>query len=133
MLIGELAERAGVSVQTIRFYERNKLLPKPSRRLSGYREYVEADLRRLDFIRKAKALGFALEEIREILTRTGPRGCPCGTVLEMAEQHLATIRQRIKDLQAFEKMLSSAVVDWKRRPTKADASLFCALIEQFVK
>lgn len=133
MLIGELASRTGVSVQTVRFYERNKLLPKPTRRVSGYREYAEADVRRLDFIRKAKTLGFTLQEIGDILAQANEQGCPCGTVQEFAEQHLATVRQRIKDLQAFEKTLSKAVADWKMLPPKEDASSFCSLIERSVK
>lgn len=133
MLIGELASRAGVSVQTVRFYERNKLLPQPSRRASGYREYSEADVRRLGFIRKAKALGFTLQEIADILGRTGAQGSPCVTVLEFAEQHLAGVRQRIKDLQAFERTLSKKVADWRRHPVDSDASSFCSLIERSVK
>lgn len=67
MRIGELARQAGVNIQTVRFYERKGLLPAPRRKPSGYRLYTDEDLHRLRFIRRAKALGFSLEEIREVL------------------------------------------------------------------
>jgi MerR family copper efflux transcriptional regulator len=85
MQIGELAEQAGVNVQTVRYYERRGLLPEPDRKASGYRIYDESDALRLGFILRAKALGFTLSEIEELLDlhvdprrtsgrRTSPRG-----------------------------------------------------------
>ena len=66
--IGDLAKAANVSIDTVRFYEKRGLLPQPSRRPSGFREYSPLDIPRLRFIRRARALGFALEEIAELLT-----------------------------------------------------------------
>ena len=65
MQIGELAKRSAVTVQTVRFYERLRLLPEPQRKDSGYRVYSEPDLKRLLFVRQAKSLGFSLDEIRD--------------------------------------------------------------------
>jgi MerR family transcriptional regulator, copper efflux regulator len=74
LTIGRLAKQAGVNIDTIRYYERNGLLPPPLRRASGYREYAAADVARLSFIRRSKELGFTLAEIAELLSLTGARG-----------------------------------------------------------
>ncbi len=131
MQIGELARRVGVNIQTIRFYERAKLLPAPARKPSGYRVYYEEDLRRLEFIRQAKALGFRLEEIREILRMRAQGACPCGRVVSLGERHLREIRQTIRSLAGFEKELARALQKWKNfRQPKLGANEFCALIER---
>jgi DNA-binding transcriptional MerR regulator len=131
MQIGELARRAGINIQTIRFYERERLLPAPVRKPSGYRIYGEEDLRRLQFIRQAKALGFRLEEIREILRMRSQGACPCGRVVNLAEKHLDEIRQTIQRLTGFEKELARALNKWKNSgQPKLAANEFCALIER---
>ncbi len=131
MQIGELARQAGVNVQTVRFYERKKLFPPPQRKPSGYRVYRDQDAHRLRFIRQAKALGFSLDQIREILSMRARGACPCGRVLNLAEQHLCDIQQRIRQLARFERELSLAVKQWKRsRQPELDANEFCALIER---
>lgn len=130
MQIGEMAGRGGVSVQTVRFYERQGLLPDPGRKESGYRVYGEADLRRLLFIRQAKELGFSLDEIREILNMRERGQCPCRSVLRLAEQHLKTIEDQLRQLSRFRDELRRAIKRWKRlggQQLSADA--FCVLIE----
>ena len=87
MQIGEMAKKGGVSIQTIRFYERRGLLPSPPRKESGYRLYGQADLKRLLFIRQAKALGFSLDEIRTILRMRERGQCPCASVLRRRAQN----------------------------------------------
>ena len=131
MQIGELARQAGVNVQTVRFYERERLLPAPERKASGYRVYTGQDLHRLRFIRQAKALGFSLDEIREILGMRARGACPCGQVLSLAEQHLRGLQQKIRQLTRFERELTVAVKHWKssEQPELA-ANEFCALIER---
>jgi MerR family copper efflux transcriptional regulator len=131
MQIGELAKQAGVNVQTIRFYERKKLLPAPKRKPSGYRVYSEEDLHRLRFIRQAKSLGFSLDEIREILDMRARGGCPCDRVLSLGKQHLREIQQKIRQLKRFAKELDLALKQWKKskQPGLA-ANEFCALIER---
>lgn len=94
--IGQLAKRTGVSVDTIRYYERNRLV-SPTRRLaSGYRRYGEAELKRLRFICRAKALGFTLAEIRELLSLSSERNV--ARVKRTAERKLADIERRIDEL-----------------------------------
>ncbi len=131
MQIGELANRAGVSVQTIRFYERRGLLPEPPRKDSGYRIYGEEDLRRLCFVRQAKALGFSLSEIREILRMRQRGQCPCSDVISMAQRHLKEVEYEIAQLQRFRGELLRAVKQWKRsgKPQLSGGSI-CALIER---
>ena len=73
MQIGQLASRATVSVDTVRYYERTSILPKPDRQLSGYRAYGDEDVARLQFLRRAKSLGFTLNEIRDLLALSGRR------------------------------------------------------------
>ncbi|RMH39176.1 MAG: MerR family transcriptional regulator [Deltaproteobacteria bacterium] len=105
LTIGKVARRAGVGVETIRFYEREKLLPKPARDpSSGYRRYPESTVARLQFIARAKELGFTLKETRELLElRTGP--ATCGTVRARAEEKLGDVRRKIEDLQRIERAL----------------------------
>ena len=133
MQIGELANRARVNIQTIRFYEREKLLPPPARRPSGYRVYSDHDLRRLRFIRQAKELGFSLEEIREILRMRAQGACPCERVISVAERHLGEIRLTIRQLAGFEKELARALKKWRNSgQPKLAANEFCALIERAI-
>ncbi len=131
MQIGELAEQAGVSVQTVRFYERRKLLPEPPRTHSGYREYGEQELKQLRFIRQAKGLGFTLDEIREIIRSRGRGQCPCTDVIAIAERHLRDVNQQIETLEKFKNELTTAVRQWKRAGKQnVAAGAICTLIER---
>ena len=107
--IGEVARRAQVGIDTVRYYERSRLLPAPPRRASGYREYDVADVRRLNFIRRAKDLGFSLEEIRELLALSGDRERGVGGIKARAEARLAGIDARIRELQRIRRGLKSLV------------------------
>ena len=97
--IGEVARLARVGVDTVRYYERNHLLPEAARRLSGYREYRVDDVRRLRFIRRAKELGFTLAEIRELLTLSSDRERGVRGVKARAEARVAEVERRIRELQ----------------------------------
>ena len=131
MQIGELAHQAGVSVQTVRFYERRKLLSEPARTQSGYREYGEEELKQLRFIRQAKSLGFSLDEIREIIRSRGRGECPCTDVISIAERHLRDVAEQIQTLQKFREELSRAVKGWKRAGKQTlSAGAICTLIER---
>ena len=104
MKIGELARKAGVGVETVRFYEREGLLPEPPRRDSGYREYPAESLVRLRFIRHAKALGFSLPETQELLSLRYSE-TPCGDIQERIEGKIEDVRQKISSLKRIEAML----------------------------
>ena len=95
--IGQLAEQAGVAVDTVRYYERNDLLAPAGRLASGYRRYGATELKRLRFIRRAKALGFSLDDIRELLALSDERDV--AEVKRAAQRKLADIEQRLAELE----------------------------------
>ena len=131
MQIGEMAKRAGVGVETVRFYERQSLLRSPQRKPSGYRIYGDEDLKRLLFIRQAKVLGFSLDDIREILAARSKGQCPCGTVIGIAERHLRETEQQIRNLTAFRDELRRSVSGWKKEgQQQVSADAICTLIER---
>lgn len=104
MTIGEVARRAGVKVETLRYYERHGLVPEPARSAAGYRQYGADTVRRIRFIRRAKALGFTLAEIRELLGLRAAPGVSCADVRAQAEAKIAEIDTR---LQALVRMKSA--------------------------
>lgn len=109
LTIGKLARMAGIGIETIRFYEREGLIPDPPRRASGYRQYPEQSVRRVRFIRGAKDLGFSLKEIRELLSlRASPRAC-CADVRRRAESKVDNIDGKIQSLRAMRKALSTLI------------------------
>jgi Zn(II)-responsive transcriptional regulator len=95
--IGQLAKRAGVAIDTVRYYERNQLLTPAARLQSGYRRYGDMELKRLRFIRRAKSLGFSLADIRELLSLSDQRNV--AKVKRAAEAKLADIEQRMAELE----------------------------------
>lgn len=112
LLIGELSRRTGVSSPTIRYYEQIGLLARPNRSTTGYRRYSDTTIDELRFIRKAQALGFSLDEIRQILTLSRSGTTPCDRVLSLARQHLAALDERVRQLQEFRARLANAVSRW---------------------
>jgi Hg(II)-responsive transcriptional regulator len=103
---GQLARRAGVGVETVRFYEREGLLAEPGRKASGYRQYEEESVTRLRFIRRAKELGFTLKDIKELLSlRHGP-GAPCASVRAKAEAKIEAIELKIRTLRRMKQALA---------------------------
>ncbi len=98
MKIGELAKQAGAGIDTVRFYEREGLLPAPQRRASGYRAYEPGDVVRLRFIRRAKALGFTLAEIRDLLALSSRRNDDMAGLKASATEKLADIEVRLVEL-----------------------------------
>lgn len=127
MKIGELAERAGVSVQTIRYYEGRGLLPEPSRTSSGYRQYGENDVRRLRFIRRAQDLGFTLGEIGELLAlRVDPATTP-RDVRQRAREKIEDTDAKIRELQRIRSALEHLVHECDAEGTTADCPFLDAL------
>ena len=108
--IGEVSRRTGVNIETIRYYERIQILPSPPRTASGRRVYGPAERRTLSFVRRARELGFALDEIRILLGLSADNGKrTCAEVREVATMHLADIRTKIADLRAMEHLLAQTV------------------------
>lgn len=106
MPIGELARRAGVNVQTVRYYERRGLLEEPARRESGYRTYADATLDRLRFIRRAQELGFTLTEIGELLALRLDPTTTAADVKQRAAQKITEVEGRIRDLERIKHALT---------------------------
>lgn len=105
LTIGHLAQEVGINLETVRYYERRGLLPKPPRTASGYRMFPPETARRLRFIKRAQDLGFSLKEIRELLAlRTSPR-TPAGEIKNRAETKIADIDNKIKTLASMKKTL----------------------------
>jgi MerR family mercuric resistance operon transcriptional regulator len=116
--IGEVARRAGVNVETIRFYEREGLIAQPPRGRSGYRQYPADAVRRIQFIRQAKVLGFTLQEIADLLSLRVVPGSSCDAVRATATAKIADIDERISELERIRtalKELTEACID--RGPT----------------
>jgi MerR family mercuric resistance operon transcriptional regulator len=106
MRVGELAERAGVNVQTIRYYERRGLLHDPRERRAGYREYTDATLARLRFIKRAQELGFTLAQIAELLDLRQRSDVTAAQVKSRAEGKIAEIDERLRDLERIRQALA---------------------------
>src|SRR5215470_2965138 len=108
MQIGIVAKKIGLSIDAIRFYERNGLLPRPPRTEGGFRRYGDSDVETLAFVRRVQGLGFKLSEIRSLLRLRGNRLQPCAPVRRRLQEKLADVRKKLKDLQHLEHELQMA-------------------------
>lgn len=103
--IGQLSEKTGVNIETIRYYERAGLLPAPPRSAGRHRLYDDTHRRRLVFVRCARELGFSLDEVRTLLRLAGKHELACDEVRVMTEHHIADIHAKIRDLRRLERVL----------------------------
>jgi MerR family mercuric resistance operon transcriptional regulator len=106
--IGDASKETGLSIDTIRFYEKEGLLKHSTRTEGGFRLFGQTEIRALKFIRKAQALGFSLQEVRELLFLQGDGIEACGHVRELLEQKLVSVRSKIEELRKLEKSLDGA-------------------------
>jgi len=127
MKIGELAEKAGVNIQTIRFYEREQILREPPRTSSGYRSYAEKDLQQVMFVKVCQSLGFTLHEIRQLAgfhssLGKAPNACdkPLQEICALAAERLRIVDDKIAALQAMRQSL----VDLLNQPTECPSVKF---------
>ena len=104
--IGQLAKKAKVNIQTVRYYERRGLIPEPPRRESGYRQYSQADLDRLKFIRHGKELGFSLKEISELFSLRVDPNTTCLEVKRRTEAKIADVEEKIQTLLKIKEALT---------------------------
>lgn len=105
--VSELADRAGVSADTVRYYEKEGLLREPDRTQSGYRQYDDAAIERLHFIRGAQTLGLRLGDIKELLAIRDRGACPCGHTQQLLRQRVAEIDAEMRELKALKLELQS--------------------------
>lgn len=127
LTVGVLAERSGVGVETIRFYEREGLLPTPARSKAGYRLYVHDTVERVRFIRRAKELGFTLGEIVELLALKVTHGKSCRLVRDRAIAKLGDMDRKLKDLREMRKALHAVVQQCSGEEGMDDCTILDAL------
>ena len=121
MQIGIVAKKIGLSVDAIRFYERNGLLPRPPRTQGGFRRYAENDVETLAFVRRVQGLGFKLSEIRGLLSLRGNRLQPCAPVRRRLQERLGDVQQKLVDLHKLEHELRLALRSCKNELRKRPA------------
>lgn len=122
MKIGEVARISGTGIETIRFYEREGLLLEPERRPSGYRQYDEATVERLNYIRQAKELGFTLAEIKELLELSFAHS-NCEHIRQRAEGKITDIESKIRSLQQMKRSLRKIVERCRAKDSTGDCPL----------
>ncbi len=127
--IGEVAKRSDVGIETIRYYERQGLLAEPDRRPSGYRQYDESVVSRLQFIRRAKELGFTLAEIKELLGLWFDVNTKCVHVRQRAERKIVDIEGKIKSLQKMKRSLKKIISQCEGRDAVDECPLWMGLDE----
>lgn len=125
--IGEVARRSGIGVETLRFYEKSSLLSPAGRTTSGYRLYEASVFERLDFIRKAQSVGFALEEIARLIRESEAGRRPCSEVRRLAADKLTALDKRIAELTRYRAELAETLDAWEREGA-VDGHV-CGLIE----
>lgn len=106
MRIGELSKATGVDVETIRYYERERLLAAPARQANGYRAYGTSHLERLSFIRHCRALEIPLSDIRRLLEFTAQPATQCGDIDRLIDEQLLKVRARLNSMRALERQLA---------------------------
>ena len=125
--IGEVARKTNVGIETIRFYERRGLIPCPVRSASGYRQYSEDAIKRIQFIKNAKELGFSLKEIAELFALRVRSKTRCGDIKKKAEAKITDIDERIKTLQKMRHALKKLSSECKGKGPLGD----CPILENF--
>ena len=129
MRIGELARKAGVDVQTVRFYEREGLLDAPARTGSGYRAYGEEDLERLHFVRHCRSLDMPLAEIRRLIELSRERTVSCEEVNTLVRTHLARVQAKRRSLEELEQQLAALNAQCESGHRVAD----CGILEELIQ
>ncbi len=127
MKIGEVAKAAGVGIDAVRFYEREGLLPEPARQPSGYRDYAPEAVLDLQFIKRAKELGFSLKEIEDLLTINREPDATASDVKRLAEEKLSDLEDKIRSLQRMKKALRDVAEHCPGRGPLSDCSILRSL------
>jgi MerR family mercuric resistance operon transcriptional regulator len=109
LTIGRVSTRAAVNIETVRYYERIGLLPSPPRTEGGHRVYGELHVKRLTFVRRARELGFTLEEIRALLRLADEQPPSCARARSLATKHLTDVREKISDLKRMQRVLTQTI------------------------
>jgi MerR family mercuric resistance operon transcriptional regulator len=127
MTIGKVAKSAGVSIDTVRYYEREGLIPPPRRKASGYRLYTDETIRRIQFIKNAQELGFSLKEIAELLALRVESRKSCSEVMSITHQKIEEVTQKIESLEGIREVLIKLRGQCKARKQSSP----CPILESF--
>ena len=128
---GELARLTGVSSDTLRYYERRRLLPSVPRSASGYRLFPPQTLHRVQLIRAALSIGFSVRELCEIFRERDSGAAPCRRVRNLAAEKLVALEARLRELQSCRRELRKALADWDRLLVKTPHGKQARLLEAF--
>ncbi|MBN9086731.1 MAG: helix-turn-helix domain-containing protein [Reyranella sp.] len=112
--IGSLSQQIGVNIETIRYYEKIGVMPRPGRSAGGYRVYGPEHVKRLHFIRRGRELGFSLDELRGLLRLVDGHSYTCAEVHALTVEHLEDIRQKIADLKSLKRVMSNMAASCTR-------------------
>lgn len=129
MTIGQVAKKANVNIQTVRFYERRGLIPEPPRRSSGYRQYSGDDVARIQFIKHAQDVGFTLKEISELLSLRVDPNTTCAEVKDKAKTKIVEIEGKIKALQRMKIALGTLEAQCRGQGPTSECPILEALSE----
>ena len=130
MKIGEVARTSGVSIQSVRFYERQGLIAEPPRQPSGYRVYPPAVIRNLQFIRRAKELGFSLREISELLSLEQDAEATAEDIKRLADRKLLDLKEKIQSLQRMQRALQRRADECPGSGPKSCCSILGSLADE---
>ena len=127
LTIGKVARSAGVSIDTVRYYERQGLIPAPLRKESGYRLYTDETIKRILFIKNAQELGFSLKEISELLALRVESRRSCSEVMGLAKQKIDEVSRKIESLESIKSVLEKLKTQCKARELTSP----CPILESF--
>ena len=127
LTIGQLAKKSQVNIDTVRYYERRGIIPEPPRRDSGYRQYPENAVARIQFIKRAKELGFTLKEIQELLNLRVEPDTPCALVKRRADLKIIDIQEKLRSLKRIKKALNKLAASCSGRGPVGECPILEAL------
>ena len=127
---GQVARAVGLSPDTLRHYERRGLLPSPRRTSSGYQRYPASTVQRVELIQRALAIGFSLDDVRQVLAERDRGGAPCRQVLGLVKSRLAALEERLKELTDLRGELVALIGDWEGRLTSTNPAQPARLLER---
>ena len=127
LTIGQLAKKSQVNIDTVRYYERRGIIPEPPRRDSGYRQYSQDDVARIQFIKRAKELGFTLQEVQELLNLRVDPDTPCAVVKRRADLKIIDIKEKLQSLKRIKKALNKLSASCSGRGPVGDCPILAAL------
>ena len=130
---GNLAKMAGVNIETIRYYEKQGILPEPDRSPSGYRQYDDETVNRIRFVKRAQKLGFSLSEIKQLLKLSEGEITDCDEVKDIALRKLEAIREKIINLQKLDRILSNLATQCDRQQSIEGCPIIEALMAEEVE